>query len=228
MAHVDSLLPFGRRDLEFIWLLTAGWDQVGLRSTTPLSRRIFLIDSGVDEDLVLALRIGAAAAGFQVLDVPASALRAPETILDRLGPVADLFAVADRSGAVDFLHDQEDVPVLSLEERGGAPVRVLGQLYRQYAAGRPLRGLRVVWDGEPEPALRSWCQATAVVPVEVTHVGAQDYVPPADLAAVRAAGQQGAFRRLRERPEFDLDARAPLGVRTLACTIAAVLEHTQR
>jgi len=226
MAHFDSLLRLDRRDLEFIWLLTAGWDQVGLRSTTPLSRRVFLVDTGADEDLILALRIGAAAAGFQVLDVPRSVLANPRSILERLAPVADCFAIADSTGAFQFLHEQDAVPVFTVEEQGGSPVKVLGHLYRWYMTVQPLRGLRVVWEGEPEPALRSWCEATAVVPLDVTHVGERDYVDAAAVAAVRAVGSEGTFRRLRDVPEHDVAASQPLGVRTLACTFAAVLEHS--
>jgi len=225
MAHFNSLLRLDRRDLEFIWLLTAGWDQVGLHSTTPLSRRLFLVDTGVDEDLVLAFRIGAAAAGFHVLDVPASILAAPASILERIGSVADGIALADRTGAFDFLHGQGAVPVVTVEEARGAPVHVLGHLYRWFVTGKPMRGLRVVWQDSPQPALRSWCEATAVVPLDVTHVGETDYVDGENLHAVRRAGQQGTFRRLRTVPDHDVTASQPLGVRTLACTFAALLEH---
>lgn len=226
MAHFDSLLPLSRRDLEFIWLLTAGWDEVGLRPASLPTKRLFLLDTVGDPSQRLAVQLGANAAGYQVIDVPA-ALPA-DRILPVVGEVADVFAVADDGDRSDAILRQDQVPVVVVQRGGGGPLHVLGHLFRWYMAGHPLRGLRVVWEGAPTATLTSWCEATGAIPLQVTQVGERDHVDPALLARLAGEGQQGQFRRLRTVPVHDVEASEPLGVRTLACTIAAVLDHTQQ
>lgn len=225
MAHVDSLLPLDRRDLEFIWLLTAGFDDANLRPSRPAVRRLFLIDTVGDPLQRLALRLGASAAGFELLDVPDS-LDA-DAVLGTIGPVADAIALADDSGRFGVLYEQDELPVLTVQRAGGGPLEVLAHLYRWYMAGRPLQGLRVVWQGTSPATLQAWCEVTRQVPLQVTHVGARDEAPPGLLEDLREAGQRGEFRRLRTAPDHDVDATARPDLRTLACTIAAVLEFTQ-
>lgn len=225
MAHVHSLLPLSRSDLEFIWLLTAGWDDADLRSTRSTTKRLFLLDTVGDPLDRLALQLGAQAAGFQLLDVPRDLDAAG--VLATIGPLADAIAVVDDSGRYDALYEQGDVPVLTVRRNGGGPLKVLAHLYRWYMAGQPLRGLRVVWRGRSEATLTAWCEATRQVPLQVTHVGERDLVSPALLEELRRGAQQGEFRRLRTAPDHDVDATPRADVRTLACTIAAVLEFTQ-
>ncbi|MGM0384754.1 MAG: hypothetical protein ACQERF_02065, partial [Actinomycetota bacterium] len=125
------------------------------------------------------------------------------------------------------LYEQDKIPVLTVQRSGGGPLDVLAHLYRWYMAGQPLQGLRVIWQGPATATLTAWCEVTREVPLQVTHVGERDEVPPRLLQDLRQAGQRGEFRRLRTVPDHDVDATPRPDVRTLACTIAAVLEFTQ-
>lgn len=225
MAPITSLLHVDRRDLEFLWLLTAGWEDANLRPARPADRRLFLVDTVGDPLQRLALQLGALAAGFQLLDVP-DGLEA-DRILTEIGPVADAFALADDTGRFDALHEQDGVPVLTVSRGGGGALEVLAHLYRWYSAGRPLRGLRVVAHTDSPETLTAWCEATRQIPVQVTHVGERDVVSAALLEELRAGGQQGQFRRLRNVPAHDVDATVRPDLRTLACTVAAVLEFSR-
>lgn len=226
MASLPSLLALDRRDLELIWLLMAGWDGANLRPRRFPTRRLFLVDTVGDAAQRLAVQLGAHAAGYQLIDVPA-AVPARE-IIATVGDLADAFAVSDDGDRSAAILGQDDVPVLVVQRDGGGPLSVLGHLYRWYLVGHPLRGLRVVWEGPPTATLTAWAEATHTIPVQVTHVGERDHVDRALLSRLAADGQQGQFRRLRTAPAHDVLADEPLSVRILACTIAAVLDHSQR
>jgi hypothetical protein len=147
-------------------------------------------------------------------------------VLATVGPLADAIAVVDDSGRYDALYEQGDVPVLTVRRNGGGPLEVLAHLYRWYMAGQPLRGCGSSGAAGPRPPSppgarppdrcrcrsHTWVSATSCLP----HCSRNSAGCPA-----------GEFRRLRTAPDHDVDATPRADVRTLACTIAAVLEFTQ-
>lgn len=224
-GHLRSLLSFDRTDLEFLLLLSSGWDQVDLRPRQLASRRVALIDLAGDPELTLATSIAAAAASVEVFPLPEPLAGDPGRGVQAVADVVDAVLLADPEGRLEAWYEQERLPVVNLVGPSGSPLDVIGHMHQRLRSGGRLRGTSVLWQGEPAPALTSWVEATGDLPIHVTQVGGGTSIPRAFLARLRSEGQAGRFERASSAPDpVHIDARAPLSIRTRACAIAAALE----
>nr|NLD40889.1 hypothetical protein [Actinomycetales bacterium] len=229
-VHLRSLLSLDRRDLEFLLLLTSGWDQIDLRPRQLAARRVGVMGIGSDPELALALRIAAHAASVQLIQLDPALTSDPQQDASTLGSLFDAVVLADPDGTREAWYEQDRVRVFNLGGPSGAPFEVIGHVHTRLRHGA-LRGAHAVWQGEPGPALTSWVQLTGELAVRVTQVGGRRSVPHAILEQVRERGQAGSFEQVGELAQpADIDARAKLDVRTRACVIAAAFEfllHTE-
>lgn len=224
VGHLRSLLSFDRRDLEFLLLLTSGWDQIDLRPRQLAARRVGVIGLSGDPELALALRIASHAASVELIELDPALTADPRQDAAALGRLFDALVLADRSGTREAWYAQDHVPVFNLGGPSGAPLEVIGHIHARLRRG-PLRGAHVVWKGDAGPALTSWVEATGDLAVHVTHVAGHSSVPEALLERVREGGQAGSFTRAAEPPRpADIDANVVLDIRTRACLIAAAFE----
>lgn len=223
--HVRSLLSFDRTDLEFLLLLTAGWDQVNLRPRQLAAKRIGVINGSDDPQLAMALRIAAHAASVELFDLDPTFADRPAEAAASLGGLLDAVAIADAEGVYEAWYEQDAVSVINLGGPSGAPLDALGQLHTRLRHGGGISGTRVGWRGDLGPALTSWVELTGDMRIHVTQVGGTTTVTEKFLARLRDEGQAGSFERVETADgPFDVDANITLDLRTRACVIAAAFE----
>lgn len=221
-GSLHNIGELDRRDFDLLWLLAAAWEQDGLKPTAPTGRAL-VIGEAPSPDHSLALEVAASVVGLALVHAPSTDAEQ----IDRYAPLAERAVCWDPEGRIHA--DRFRLPVVSLLAPGHDPVAVVAHLYRSSMAGHSLRGLRVLWDGEPGPALGSWIASTRSLPVSVTQVGGEAMITEEELGRLRDEGQAGEFRRISRRPaQFDVDAREDLDPVTRALATAALLRRPAR
>ena len=145
----------------------------------------------------IAFEMGARAMGADVSHIPGD-LGVQEPLEDMgayLGNWYDMLVVrARREADLVALSETCGIPVINARTERGHPCEIMGDLQYIRRVRGSLDGLKVVFVGEVSNLGRSWLEAAARFPIEVTQVAPQDWLATSsELEGLRshATGQMG-------------------------------------
>lgn len=210
MKHFLSLLDFDTHELmEILNLadrLERDW-QAREMPQTLARRRVGLWFYGQGFRNRVAFELGARSMGADVSFIPGE-LGVQEPLEDMgayLGNWVDLLVVrARREADLAVLSQTCGIPVINARTERGHPCEIMGDLQYVRRMRGSLEGLKVVFVGEVTNLGRSWLEAAARLPVEVTQVAPEGWLaPPEELKALR----RGATGRLQVSTDLDASLR---------------------
>ncbi len=198
MKHFLSLLDFSESALTSILdqadLLETAWNRREMPQTLT-RRRIGLWFYGQGFRNRIAFEIGARAMGADVSYVPGD-LGVHEPLEDMgayLGNWYDMLVVRARHEAdLVALSETCGIPVVNARTERGHPCEIMGDLQYVRRIRGSLEGLKVVFVGEVTNLGRSWLEAAARFPIEVTQVAPEAWLADSatlDKICVNASGR---------------------------------------